>query len=299
MDWDDLRFFLAVARGGTLTDSARRLKTSASTVSRRLALLERALGVPLFVRQPTGHRLSDEGQALLARAESLEDAFRRLEADIAGRARGAVGEVRLATAESFATHLLIPRLPAFRARHPGIRLQIATSVRTIGLTRREADLALRLARPEQGNLVVRRLGTMAHAFYAAPSYTAGRPPVDPDDLNGHDVVGWDEEFAAMPVVRWLTERLRGTRPVFDTTSLAQQAAAARAGLGLALLPCFVGDGEAGLIRVSAPLPAIDQDIWLVVHGDVAASARVRAVADFLAETVRAEKERLEGGGTDR
>ncbi|WP_448207125.1 LysR family transcriptional regulator [Azospirillum sp. sgz302134] len=294
MDWDDLRFFLAVARGGTLTDSARRLKTSPSTVGRRLALLEQALGVTLFARHVSGYSLTDEGRALLARAETVEGEFQRLETEVAGLARGSFGDVRLATAESFATHLVIPRMPAFRARHPGVRLQVATSVRTIGLTRREADLALRLARPEQGNLVVCKLGTMAHGFYAAPAYLQGRPSVDAEDLAAHAVIGWDEEFAAMPVVRWLNDRLRGRRPVFDTTSIGQQVAAARAGLGLALLPCFVGDGEAGLLRVAGPAGLVEQDIWLVIHADVAASARVRAVADFLAETVRQERDRLAG-----
>ncbi|HYD31086.1 MAG TPA: LysR family transcriptional regulator [Azospirillaceae bacterium] len=254
MDWDDLRYFLAVVRTGNLVDSAKLLKASPSTVSRRLALLERSLGVTLFVRDPSGHRLTDEGRALVTRTEPAEDILNRAAAEIGGLANAEFGEVRLATAEGFTNLLILPNLPAFHHDHPGIRLQITTSVHTIGLSRREADIALRLTRPEKGNLTVRKVGLLGHAFYAAPAYLARRP-FDPDRGGSadHTFIGWDEEFSHLPIVRWLYERMKGARPVIDLGSLAQHATAARAGLGVALLPCFVGDSEPGLARATDPI----------------------------------------------
>lgn len=282
MDWDDLRFFLMVARTGNLLESARQLRASPSTVSRRLGQLEAALGVTLFARHPSGHRLTDEGRALLARAEPVADALNLLEAEVAGRTRAEVGEVRLATAEIFATHLLIPHLPDFRVRQPGIRLQLVTSAHTVNLTRREADIALRLSRPDQGSLILRKAGVLAYGLYAAPGY------------GGNAVIGWDETMAHLPLPRWIAENLKEREPSLFVTSLGQAVVAARAGLGVALLPCLVGDGEPGLVRVAGPEGLLAMDIWLVTHGDLAGSARMRAVSDFLVETVARERPRLLG-----
>lgn len=294
MDWNDLKTFLVLARRGALTGAGAALGVSASTVSRRVADLEAALGSSLFVRHPTGYLLTDEGQALLGRLDPVEVALASIEAGTRDRAAAPQGVVRLAAAPIHVDPLLVPGLPEFRRRFPGIRLEIASEVRTIGLSRREADLALRLSRPEQGNLVIKRLARQAHGLYAARTYLEAWPLAgDPPSLDGHAVVGWTEEYGHLPAAQWLARLAEGAVPALLTTSLATQLAAVRAGLGLAVLPCFCADAAGDLVRVIGPAALPSLDLWLVIHGDAARSARVRAVADFIAETIEAARGRIE------
>lgn len=288
--WDDLRVFLAVARAGSLTGAAGRLRLGVATVSRRVERLEAALGAALFTRHQTGYRLTDEGAALLFRAEAMEVAA----AGIAPGGGEVAGTVRLATAETLANEVVVPSLPALLARHPGLVVEVVTNVATANLHRRDADLALRMVRPEAGRVTVRRVGTLGFALFGAPAYLAGREGAP---LQDHRLIGWDEALRGLPAAAWVARALRDRPPALTTTTLAGQLAAARAGLGLAILPRFLGL-EAGLVDLSHEL-GLDQSIWLVLHADLAASARVRAVADHLAELVRSEDARLQLGGPRR
>lgn len=291
-DWDDARVFLAVARAGSLSGAAGALGLGVATVSRRIERFEAALGAPLFARHQSGYRLTDDGAALVARAEALEAAAGALapEADAGVLA----GTVRLATAETFANALVIPSLPAFLARHPGLAVEIATDVRAANLHRRDADLALRLVRPERGNLTVRRLGTLGFGLYASPGYLAARRTgPDAGAFDRDRFIGWDEAMRDLPPARWLERVLQERAPAISTTTLAGQLAAARAGLGLAVLPRFLAEGT-GLVALDVDL-GLDQPIWLVVHADLAASQRVRAVADHLTRLIKGERWRLQWG----
>lgn len=295
MDWNDLRYFLQVARTGSLTRTAAELGVSQSTVARRVQALEAALGATLFAHHQTGYFLTDEGRALVSRAEAVEEAALGLEADAASRGQGLTGTVRLATAENLASHVLIPALPVFRIRYPGIVLEIATGISAASLSRREADLALRLSRPEQGNLAVRRLGDQSYALYGSRQYLAQyKVPEDEGRFSGHSFVAWDEAYAHLPMAQWLQRAMVGASPVLVATSLQAHLSAAKAGLGLAVLLCFLANPEPDLVQVMPPEEVLTQEIWLVIHGDLAGSARVRAVADFLAELMHAERNWLLG-----
>lgn len=289
-DWDDLRVFLAVAREGTLSGAAARLRLGVATVSRRIERLEAALGATLFSRHQSGYRLTDEGAALLARAEAMEAAAAALAPDRADVS----GTVRLASAETLANDLVIPSLPELFARHPGLVVEITTAVASVNLHRRDADLALRMVRPERGNVTVRRVGRLGFALFGAPEHVAARRPgaLREDDR----LIGWDEAARSLPAARWVERAMRDRPPALTTTTLAGQLAAARAGLGLAVLPRFLGV-EAGLAALDLEL-GLDQPIWLAVHADLAASARVRALADHLAELVRRQDARLRTGRQD-
>ena len=297
MDWDDLRFFLAVARARGLTGAAAKLRSSQSTIGRRIASLEQSLGAKLFVHHQTGYFLTDEGEALLARAEQVETAVEGLETEAIGRGGGTFGTVRLATAENLATHIVIPALPRFQAEHPGIALEIATGIGSIGLSHREADLALRLARPSHGNLTIRKLGAQAYALYGAKAYVeaaARSAPKEGGRFAGHRFILWDETLAYLPMAQWLTRVNEGGQPGLTTTSLQTQLAAVRAGLGLGVLPCFLADPEADLVRMLSPDEVLSQDIWLVMHPDLSGTARVQAVAQFLIRLIAEVRPRLEG-----
>ena len=293
MDWNDLKYFLEVARGGSLTRAADVLRVSQSTVSRRIAELEARLSTRLFARHQTGYHLTDEGRELLGRAEAVEDNMLAFERGASGLSPGVSGLVRLATSDNLASDLVIPALPRFVARHPQLRLEIVTTTAAVELGRRDADLALRLVRPSHGNLKARRLGAMSYGVYGHRDYLARHPAPADDPLAGRAMITWDEAHAHLPAAQWLAKRAPDARVVLAVSTLRAQIAAARAGLGLAIIPDFLVT-DPDLVRVLAPGDVFSDGVWLVLHADLAASSRVRAVADFLAETVDAARAALAG-----
>ncbi|WP_186102385.1 LysR family transcriptional regulator [Burkholderia gladioli] len=294
MDWNDLRYFLSVARSGSLTQAAGELKASQSTVSRRIGELEGSLGMSLFARSQTGYVLTDEGREVLRHAEQVEDSILALERGAAGIEKSPVGTVRLATSENLATDLVIPAMPAFRERFPGICLEIITSTVTAELGRREADIALRVVRPTRGNLKVRRIGHMRYSVYGSRDYLARHPAVDGEPLGGRHFIAWDDGHAHLPAAAWLAREHPEAKVALVTSSLPTQIAAVRAGLGLAVIPDFLAVDEA-FVRVVPAERMFSNELWLVTHADLVASARVRAVADFLADQVVRTSPELAGG----
>ena len=284
LNWNDTPAFLAVARTGTLTGAAGVLGAGVATVSRRIERLEDALGVPLFARAQTGYQLTDEGAALLPRAEALEaamDGFR----SAADAGRGVRGHVRVATAENLANPLLIPSLGPLLAAHPGLTVEVSTDVASVNLHKRDADLAVRMVRPTRGHLTVRRIGTLGFGLYGSADYMTQRG--DGVGFEGDSYIGWADRFGDLPAAQWLARSFRDTAPVVVTATLASQLSAAQAGLGLAVLPHFLAQ-DAGLQRVPVEL-GVDQDIWLVM-----ASQRVRVVADHLVSVIEAHGAQLRG-----
>lgn len=296
MNWADVRYFLSVARTGSLTRAAAGFRVSPSTVSRRIEALESDLGVRLFARHATGYTLTDHGRDMLARAKALEDAALDLERVATGLDSSSAGTVRLATAETLATHLLIPALPAFLAQHRGLRLEILTGTATVALARSEADLALRVTRPAAGHLTVRRVGAMEHAVYGSENYLRRRRAPAATPLEGRAVVRWDSSHAHLPAARWLAERFPDAPTAMTVSSMAAHLAAARAGLGLAVLPRFLGSSDGELREVPLAGPSLVEDLWLVAHADLARSERVRRVGEFVAATVASAAGRLRAPG---
>ncbi|MDQ7728545.1 LysR family transcriptional regulator [Halomonas sp. SpR8] len=290
--WDDTRTFLAVARHGTLSGAAAELSLGIATLSRRIERLEHALKLPLFVRQQSGYRLTEEGAGLIEKAEALEAAAAVFSSGVSS-ATQLSGRVRLATAENLATAVILPALPQFHAQYPGITLELVTDITTVNLHRRDADLALRMVKPERGNVTLRRLGSLGFGLYSSPGYAAQREPHhDAGDFDTDAFITWGETQAHLPAAQWVERVLQGRDPALTTTSLATQLAAAKAGLGIAVLPHFLAR-EAGLICVAEDI-GVDQPIYLVIQTDLTQSGRIRAVADFLAELVASNRERLSG-----
>jgi len=284
-EWSDYRYFLAVARAGSLSAAARRLRVNQSTVGRRLASLEAAAGARLFDRTPEGFVLTPAGESVRADVERLEDGFLAVERRLEGGDARVAGTVRLATTEAFAVMFVVPHLKALKARHPELSIDLLTGIQPVDLARREADLAVRLGiPPKQPNLVVRRIGTVEFALYAAKSYLAarGRPNLR-TSLRGHTVVGYGGEMATVPIARWINENRGDAEVAFRANTISAVVEAVAAGLGLGVLPCGLGDRL--LVRVrSATLGA--SPIWTIVHEDLARTARVRAVLEFLSDVLR-------------
>jgi DNA-binding transcriptional LysR family regulator len=283
-EWSDYRYFLGVARTGSLSGAARRLEVDQSTVGRRLAALEAAVGARLFDRTPDGYVLTVGGESVRADVERLEDGFLAIERRLAGGDARIAGVVRVATTEAFASMFLVPHLAALRSRHGGLSIDLLTGIQPVDLARREADIAVRLGTPpKQPNLVVRQIGAVRFAFYAAPSYLArrGRPRLR-GGLRGHAVVGYGGEMATVPIARWVNEQGHKAEVAFRANTIAAVYEAVAAGLGLGVLPCALGDRN--LIRVGAANVGASP-IWTVVHEDLVRTARVRAVLVFLSAII--------------
>lgn len=283
MEWDDLKHFLAVARTGSLTEAARALKASAATVGRHIESLEDRLGARLFEHRSTGYVLSEVGRSVLARAEEAEAAVLAVEREVQGVDQRLSGKVRVATTEDLAAMVIVPALPAFRFRQPGIEIEILGKLDLSNLTRRDADLALRTARPERGDLLVRRVGAVDLALYCSRRYAEAHGLAGgPVDFAQVEIVTWVEEMATLRGGPWLAEHAAGAVVALRVNTSRLLFDACRAGLGLAILPCFGADLEAELVCVVPPEKVLSVDAWVVMHRDLAHTARVRAVADFLA-----------------
>lgn len=284
MQWDDLKHFLAVARTGSLTEAARNLKTSAATVSRRIASLERELGARLFDRRKTGYELTEGGDAIRANAETVEDAVFAVERQAMGCDPHATGKVRVATTEDLAAFVIAPHLAKFRRDHPAIALEITTRLDFANLSRRDADIAFRAARPQQGDLLIRRVGLIEFGLYAARSYAEARdlrPGLT--NLSGVEIITWTEELAHLRGGPWFADHARGATVALAANSTRVHQAACKAGIGVAILACIAADPDPDLVCLLPPERVLSVEIWLVVHRDLARRARVRAVMDFLNE----------------
>lgn len=278
-DWEDFRHFLAVARAGTLSGAARSLHVDHATVGRRLAALETELQVALVERLPRACRLTPMGVQVYEQAKAMESAAFTVQRLARASQEPLNGTVTLSAPPVLVTHLLAPRLTDFRHAHAGIRLSVSAQAQQVSLSRREADVALRLVRPTESSSVVRKLGHMPFALYASRHYVAAHRPED------WSFIAYDAQFADMPQQRWLLD-IAGKRAVgCELSDIGSHLAAARAGAGVAGLPCFLGDAEPALLRLEHAASAFSRDIWLVVHRDVRRAAPVRAVMDFVAAVV--------------
>ncbi|WP_437670974.1 LysR family transcriptional regulator [Sorangium sp. So ce131] len=297
MSWDDLRYLLALSREGSLAGAGRALGVDHTTVGRRVEALEAALGVRLFVRSPSGYALTSEGLSLIPDVARVEEVILAIERGSLGRDQRLSGTVRVTAAEAFGSRFLAPRLGALHAAHPGISIELVTSIRALDLSRREADIAVRFFRSAEGGLVVRKAGVVGWAAYAARGYIERRGAPTAADLPAHARIGIEAPGAMPPEHVWFERMAAGGPCVFRSNSTACMLGAARAGLGVALLPCFIGDLEPDLARVALP-DEPRRAVWLTVHRDLQHAPRVRAVLDAIARTLAEERAVLSGDARD-
>lgn len=294
-DWDELRSFLAVARHGSLGGAARALGVNHSTMFRRLNALEGRLGVRLFDRSARGYALTSAGEHMLASAERVEDEIVALERRLLGGDVRLAGTLRVTTTDTLMHGLLGPHLRAFQAAYPAIELELITGNAFFDLSKREADVALRPSRHPGDAMVGRRLAGIAVALYGGRDYLAERGrPASAAELAGHALITGDGSLAHLPATRWLARHVSGAASVLRCNSWLSQLAAARAGLGLAALPCFLGDPAPELVRVLPPQPTLAGELWLLTHPDLRRTARVRAFIETIARGLRRERAALEG-----
>lgn len=288
LDWEDVRYFAALARHRSLSATARALRVNHATVSRRVARLEGLLGRALFERRAEGYVLTADGQAVLEEANAMDTAalsvLSRLDASME-----LSGLVRLTAGRSLAEGFLIDRLDGLRRLHPEIDLELIGDVRLLSLARREADLALRFGHPKGSELAARRIGTISFGLYVAPCLSA-----EPDAAMRLPLIGFDKDGESIAEAEWLERHFPKRRFAFRANSQTAQAAAARAGFGIALLPRYLVNDDPRLAEVSYETPLLERELWLLVRPDLTKVPRVRVVADYLVELFRRERKRFAG-----
>jgi DNA-binding transcriptional LysR family regulator len=297
-DWNEPRLVLALQRAGGLAAAAGALGIDHSTAFRRLNALEKKLGVRLFERLPGGtYQATPAGERMAAAAERMEDEALSLDRDIAGRDHRLSGRLRVTSSETLAYGRLTHHLAAFRRAHPGIVVELAITNRVLSLSRREADIALRPVRPRESELWGRKLAGVAWTLYASPAVLKAIGGTLPraKDAARHPLIGWEEHATGIVAADWLARVAGPAAFVYRTSSLVNQLVAAKAGMGLALLPCYLGDGQRDLVRALAdPIPDLAAELWIVTHADLKATARVRAFFDIVGEGLARERAAFEG-----
>ncbi len=294
-NWDDVRYFLAVARHGSLSAAARALGVNHTTVLRRVAALEAAYGTGLFDKQPGGYVLTAAGDEMHRVALTVEEELAAANRRLSGRDTQLSGTVRVTTIDILAMHFLPRHLAAFRGLYPGMRVDLLIAEASLSLTRREADVAIRSTNKPPENLVGRVVAGLAFAVYGSADYL-DRTAADPGrrDWAGRDWVGLDETFDHTRMAQWFKRTVAPERVGHRVNSVAVLVEAVRAGAGLGLLPCGLADRMPELCRLGGLVEEVETKIWLLTHGDLRHMARVRAFLDFIGDALAGERDLLEG-----
>lgn len=283
MDWDNARVFLALYRQGTLRAAAGEIRVDQATVGRRLAALEKSLNARLFLRTPAGYVPTPAGELAFQAAERMEQAALQLQRQMQGTDQRFSGTVRIASTDTTAAHLLFDVIAKLRKSHPDIRIVLTTATQFSNLTRREADIAVRTVRPDNPDLITRHLARCEVGLYAAQSYLAARGEPQPDTaMTGHDVIIYQRSVVRYQAHALCDEPIANARVALEVNSGLMMLRGVRAGLGIAEMPTHMADGDPLLQRIW-PKRSRPYDMWLVMHGDLNRTARVRAVAQAIAD----------------
>lgn len=290
MDWDDLKFFLALVRMGSIRAAAKDLGVNNATVSRRIRSFEERIGSRLFDRLADGYALTAAGEALIDSAERIEREVFEIQRRIVGQDAKLSGEVKFSATHGFVLKLLMPAFARFMQQYPDVTLEVDMSYATVNLSAREADIALRVSKSPPEHLVGRKIARFAKAAYATPAY-----------LDQHDVsvdqgsarwIGWNDH---VPFPEWVRKSAFPHIPVFGRfSSDMSQVEAAKLGVGISMLPCFIGDRESELVRVPPGEVSVSHDLWLLTHKDLLSTARIRTFWDHLVEELKGWRSLLEG-----
>lgn len=293
LDWDDLRYVLAVADEGSLAGGARSLGVNHTTVLRRIGAIEKRLGLRLFERLPSGYLLTAGGKEMIVAARNVDDTIAALERRLAGRDLKLSGPLRITTTDTLMASVLPAALGEFADQHSGVTIEIAIANAMYSLTRRDADVAVRPATNPPSHLVGRRIASLAFAIYASPRYL-DRTGISPSLSAPHRWLAPDDSLSASTVARWMHGINGQAEIVARADSLLALRDLAREGVGVTALPCYLGDLSPGLTRLGEPIAAMTSALWVLTHEDLRETARVRAFTEFVSEAFIKRRALLEG-----
>ncbi len=295
MDWNALQDFLTVAETGSLSAAARRLSVSQPTVGRRIEQLEKSLNTVLFLRTPRGLQLTQSGENILENARQMQASVDTIERRVSGENQQLEGLVRISLTEALGAIWLPARLAEFHENNPNLQLELHVDDAAVNLIRREADIAVRLAKPDQQDLVARRVGSLHIGLYASPDYLQRRgTPMRMEELHQHLHVGYDQAMHTIPAIQRLEGLFLARHIRHRSSSRIGLHEAAANGLGIAAISCVTADADPRLTRVLEDVMDYSREIWLITHVDLLRSARVRAVFDFLVSALQKDERALRG-----
>lgn len=291
MRWDDLRYFLAVARSGQLTTAAKRLQVDNATVARRIKVLETALDAQLFDRNPKGYRLTDVGRRLMPSAEAVETTTLEARSLVQGSGDALEGVVRIGAPDGFGSCFLAPRIHKLAERHPDLELQLSAMPRVFSLSNREVDLAIGVTRPKTGRVIAAKLTDYRLGLYAARHYLEREAPIRrPQDLRQHRMIGYIADLIFDPKLDYMPSLDPSIVPQISSTNLIAQLNATIAGAGVCILPVFLAGETPGLQAVLPNKFSLLRTFWIMSHENTANLRRIRATIDFIKDEVRASKD---------
>jgi DNA-binding transcriptional LysR family regulator len=292
LSWDDFRYVKAIADARSLSGAAQTLGVNHSTVFRRLGQIERQLASRLFERGRGGYALTSSGEEMVRLADRMGEEILAYERRVTGQDLRPSGELRITTNDLVLLHLLTDVLAGFRRQYPEIALDVVVSNQLLNLSKRDADIALRATYQAPEGLTGRRVGRIAWAVFG--STASGVKSFDPVvDVPNHDWIGLSDHISLARASKWLRDRGAEKRTIYKINTMLGFAEAVAGGMGLALLPCFVGERVPGLVRLSPPLPELEGELWVLTHPDLRNTARVRAFVDFCAAEFAKQRHTLE------
>jgi DNA-binding transcriptional LysR family regulator len=296
-NWNDLKLVLAVSRARTLGGGAKLMGVNHSTAFRNLNAIEDKLGARLFERLPGGaYAPTAVGEKVARTAERMETEALALDREITGTDTRLTGLVRVTASETLSFEMLLGQLARLRELHPRITVELMIDNRVLNLSRREADVALRVSRPGEPELFGKKLCNIAWTVYGAAETTKPTKTKDMSELAELPFIGWSEDVSGIAAADFLSDEIRPRDVVYRSNSLISQYRAAREGMGLAILPCYLADGDRLLKRVVPELiPALTRELWIVTHEDLKATARIRAFLEVVGEGLAHQRARFEGG----
>lgn len=291
MDWNDLRYVKAIADYGSVAEASKKLDVHQSTVFRKLNAIEKNLGVRLFERLPNGYVKTAAGEDVIQAAERIEADISALNRRISGQDMRPSGKIRVTMTDVF-VKFLAPCLADFRLAYPEIEIEILVSRDVLNLTKRDADLAIRMTKKPLETLVGRRISRVAVAVYGAKKYLNNHHNLS--HLNQHNWIITDEGTIDSATVRWLKQNVSDLKCQYRFNTCMGILAGVQEDLGLGLLPCYLGDSDPNLARVSLPIPELEKQLWILTHEDLRYVTRIRTFIDFFASFLARKIELIEG-----
>lgn len=280
INWDNLRYVLMVANKGSVSAAARELGVNRTTVLRRINTFQQDLNCRIFGHNGAGYALTPEAEKMIDAAREVENTLLNMQRQIAGRELKLEGQLRVTTTDTFMVSLLGPHLASFHRKHPHIVVEILTTPSVLSLDRRDADIAIRPTLAPDSGLVGKKLYEIRSAVYASPEFLQRDAT---DDYFQQEWIGFDTTLHATPLGAWLEARVPAEKICMRVDSLVGIRAAAENGIGLALLPCLLGDASERLARLPIDTSELKGELWLLTHPDLTRSARVNAFIDHFSE----------------
>ncbi len=288
MNWDDLRYFLALARQGTVSGAGRELSVRHTTVARRIAILEESLGSRLFDRTPYGYVLTQVGENLVPHASEIEERVHHADREVFAMDTRLSGTLRLGSSYDLFTRLITPKIKMFTDKYPGIQLELVSSTTLIDLGSREADLALRISPKPPEHLIGQSIVPLSHGIYGTQEYFDGKEGV-------HQLILWLREEAAP---EWVKQHFPDGNVIARTSEVVTMMELVKHHVGIARLPCYVADADPTLRRLDLPMPSTNWSVWVLSHRDLRDTARVRACREFLVDVIRQQKTLIAGSNSN-